>query len=79
MSNSVIPTIDVLPPMSAKVRDLLYGVLAWAAAVLTIVAAVIALVPEWDLSRPLLIASVIVNGLWTLGGFKAKANVRQAS
>lgn len=72
---SPIPTIDVLPPLPAKARDILYGVLAWAAGVLSIVSAVILVVPEWDLERPLIIANIVVNGLWTLGGFKAKANV----
>lgn len=72
---SPIPTIDALPPMSAKARDILYGVLAWAAGILTIVSAVILINPEWDLSKPLAIANIVVNGLWTLGGFKAKANV----
>lgn len=73
--NSAIPTIDVLPPMSNKARDILYGVLAWAAGLLTLATAVIALVPEWDVERWLTIANTIVLGLWTLGGFKAKKNV----
>lgn len=72
---ATLPTIDVLPPMSSKAREALYGVLAWAAGILTIVAAVVAVVPEWDLERPFVVLSIIVNGLWTLGGFKAKANV----
>lgn len=71
---SAIPTIDVLPPMPAKARDILYGVLAWAAGLLTIATTVIALVPEWDVERPITVANAIVLGLWTLGGFKAKAN-----
>lgn len=75
MASSPIPTIDVLPPMSRRARDILYGVLSWAAGVLTIVSAVVLLVPEWDLTRPLAITNIVVNGLWTLGGFKAKANV----
>lgn len=74
-SPSPIPTIDVLPPMSAKARDLLYGVLSWAAGLLTTGTAVVLLVPEWNLTRPLAIANTVVLGLWTLGGFKAKNNV----
>lgn len=73
--NSAIPTIDILPPMSNKARDILYGVLAWAASLLSLGTAVIALVPEWDVERPLTIANTIVLGLWALGGFKAKKNV----
>lgn len=76
---SVVPTIDVLPPMSQKVRDLLYGVLAWAAGLLGIATAVIALVPDWHVERPLLIVNTVVMGLWSLGGFKAKANVGPAA
>ena len=75
VKNSAIPTIDVLPPMSRKARDILYGTLAWAAGVLSIATAVIALVPEWHVERPLTIANTVVLGLWTLGGFKAKKNV----
>lgn len=74
-NKSALPTIDVLPPMSAKARDVLYGVLAWAASLLTVGTTVIALVPEWDVERPLTIANTVVLGLWALGGFKAKANV----
>lgn len=74
-TSSPIPTIDILPPMSSKFRDLLYGVLAWAAAILTIINLSIIIYPEWDLSRPLTVANIIITGLWTLGGFKAKANV----
>lgn len=72
---SPIPTIDVLPPLPARARDILYGVLAWAAGILTIVSAVVLAVPDWHLDRGLVIANIVVNGLWTLGGFKAKANV----
>lgn len=78
LANSPIPTIDVIPPLSSKARDLLYGVLSWGAGLLTILSAIILIVPEWDLSRPLAIANIVVNGLWTLGGFKAKNNVTPA-
>lgn len=73
--NSPIPTVDALPPMSERARDLMYGTLSWAAGLLTIVSLVIMAVPEWDVERPLVVANIIVNGLWTLGGFKAKKNV----
>lgn len=72
---SSIPTLDALPPMAPKVRDALYGLLAWAAGLLTIASAVILAVPEWDLTRPVVIANIVINGLWTLGGFKAKGAV----
>lgn len=72
---SPIPTIDVLPPMSSRARDLLYGVLAWAAGILTIINLAILIYPEWDLSRPLALANIVITGFWTLGGFKAKGNV----
>lgn len=73
--SSPIPTVDVLPPLSSRARDILYGVLSWAAALLGIATAVVALVPEWHVERPLLIVNTVVMGLWSLGGFKAKNNV----
>ena len=73
--NSAIPTIDVLPPMSRRARDIMYGVLAWAAGLVTIANIVIASVPQWSLSDELLVVNAVINGLWTLGGFKAKKNV----
>lgn len=73
--NSIIPTIDVLPPMTRKARDILYGVLAWAAAGTTAFTAIVAVAPQFDLNDELLIVNTAINALWVLGGFKAKANV----
>lgn len=73
--NSAIPTIDVLPPMTRKARDILYGVLSWAAALTTTATTVVAVMPQVDLTNEFLIVNTIINALWVLGGFKAKANV----
>lgn len=72
---SPIPTLDALPPMSSKARDLMYGVLAWAAGILPIATGIDQLWDEIDWTRPLATASVITLGLWSFGGFKAKGAV----
>lgn len=75
MANSPIPTIDILPPMSAAVRDALYGVLAWAAFLATIVTTVYGINPDAGIPHWLVVVNSAVVAAWTLGGFKAKANV----
>lgn len=70
-----LPTIDVLPPMSPKVRDVLYGVLAWAAFIVTITTTVYGLLPHEGIPHWLVVVNSVVVAAWTLGGFKAKANV----
>lgn len=74
---SPIPTIDVLPPMSEKVRDLLYGVLAWAAFIISVITAALAFVPTWSLPSWFITINAVVNILWAALGFKAKANVKR--
>lgn len=75
LPSSPVPTVDVLPPMSDKVRDFLYGILAWAAVLLSVATAALALYPETSVNEWLVTANTIVLVLWGLLGFKAKANV----
>lgn len=75
MSKAPIPTIDVLPPMPDRVRDALYGILAWLALLLTLAFIALGVAPDTDVPTWLTILSAVVNGAWTLLGFKAKANV----
>lgn len=75
MATSPIPTIDVLPPMSPKVRDALYGVLAWAAGLVTVVTVIYGANPDAGIPHWLVVVNSAVVAAWTLGGFKAKANV----
>lgn len=79
MSQSVIPTVDVLPPMAPKVRDAFYGILSWAALLLTLAFIGIGVAPDTDVPTWLTVTSAVVNGAWTLLGFKAKANVPSVS
>lgn len=76
LPSSPIPTIDVLPPMSEKVRDVFYGVLAWAAVLLSVATAALAAYPDTRVPTALITANTIVMALWALLGFKAKANVQ---
>lgn len=75
VTKAPIPTINVLPPMTPFVRDLMYGVLAWAATIVTVTTIVCASVPAWSVPDWLLAVNTGVNALWALGGFVAKDNV----
>lgn len=70
-----IPTPDVLPALPGKVREGAYFVLSYVAGLLWLVASVALVLPQFDLEKPLVVANVIVNGLWFLLGGKAAANV----
>lgn len=75
MAQSPIPTVNVLPPMSPAVRDFLYGLLAWAAGLVTLATFVLAAVPEFALPTWFVAVNAGINGAWTLLGFVAKDNV----
>ena len=79
MADSPIPTIDVLPPLTGKARDILYGVLAWVAGVLGIITAIYGINPDAGIPHWLVVTNAVVVGLWSLGGFKAKANVTRGA
>ncbi len=73
MSNA-IPTVPT-PPMSPRVREFLYGLLAWGAALVTLATLAFAALPAATVPAGLLVASVVLNAAWTVLGFKAKSNV----
>lgn len=71
----VVPTVDVLPPMTPFVRRFLYGSIAWLATASAVAVIVFASVPAWTVPDWFLGASAGINGAWALLGFKAKGAV----
>ena len=81
---SSIPTPPVVPPMSPRVRDLLYGIFAWlalaAAATLVATGALTGLgvdVPK-VIGLTAVTVQTVVGSVWGWLGFVAKANVPNA-
>lgn len=74
MPASPVPTPS-MPPMSPKVREIFYGLLSWAAALVVLVTAGVAVYPDVSLPTELLAVSAVVNAAWVYFGFTAKDNI----